>query len=279
MIYDIFIRVKNMTFNKMVRFQYISDLHLDQLNEYNIPSLVIPTGDILILAGDICHIETITKHSSFFEYISSYFHYILYIPGNHEFYNNHNWKIDEMETYLKIFLDRYKNIFYLNNASVIIENILFTGSCLWCEPKCEPPNWFSINLTKNEIKEMYKTSLNYITSVADFNKNRLKHVIITHYPSIRQVFNTKRLKYKKYEDYYQNSNIFLNYPPLIWIFGHTHKNMSNYTNHTLYLSNQRKDSEYRKNLVITIDDVNEIESHEENTYNIYHENLYDNLIC
>lgn len=252
MINHIFICVKNMTFNKMVCFQYASDLHLDQLTEYRVEDFIMPKGDILILAGDICHIETISKHSKFFEYISLYFHYVLYIPGNHEFYNNSNLKVDEMETYIKKFLLKYKNIFYLNNTSVIIENILFTGSCLWCNPKCEPPNWFSISLTKNEIHELYVKSINYLNSIADSNKNKLKHVIITHYPSLQQII--KRSKYKKYEDYYQNKDIFLNYSPAVWIFGHIHKNFSIYKNNTLYLSNQRKDTTYHKNLVIDMDD-------------------------
>lgn len=261
----------------MVRFQYVSDLHLDQLNEYLPTDFITPKGDILILAGDICHIETISKHSNFFEYSSLYFHYVLYIPGNHEFYNNNNWKIDEMEQYMKNFLSKYKNIFYLNNASVIIENILFTGSCLWCEPKCEPPAWFSITIDKNEIKDMYNKSINYLNNVTDFNKNRLKHIIITHYPSLQQELKMKRLKYKKYEDYYQNNKILLNYPPCVWIFGHTHKNLSAYSNRTLYLSNQRKDPTYHKNFVITIDSQSS-QTNENNE--IYKETRYNNeLIC
>lgn len=74
-----------------MKIQLCSDLHLDQINFYSNENLVYPEGDVLVLAGDICHVCEIEKHSNFFKYLDDNFQYIVYVPGNHEFYND-SWK-------------------------------------------------------------------------------------------------------------------------------------------------------------------------------------------
>ena len=244
----------------MVRLQYASDIHLDQLTEYLPSDLIRPNADVLILGGDICHFYVIEKHSLFFDYIANSFQYIVYVPGNHEFYTKtKDLSINMLENRAKQFLHKYPNIFYLNNSSVFINNILFTGSCLWCTPSVDPPEWFMINLTKQDITKLCNESVDYLNKVSDMNKNQFRHIVVTHYPPIRIAYayalnekNEKRLKYRKYEEYYQNQDIILKYPPSIWIFGHIHKNMSMYLNNTLYLSNQRKDNNYNREIAISI---------------------------
>lgn len=222
--------------------QYASDLHLEQMTSYMCKDLLLPKGDVLILAGDICHIDSIECHRLFFDYVSRHFQYVLYVPGNHEFYSSfYNYR--ELEGMVKKFLLSYKNIFYLNNSSIIINEILFTGSCLWCTPDIDPPNWFNCSLSKSEINQLYNNSLAYLTKLSNLGYS--KHVIITHYPPI---YLPKRQRYDpKYDCYYQNETILLNYPPCYWIFGHIHENNYITFNNTIYLSNQRKDRRYSKN--------------------------------
>lgn len=243
----------------MITFQIISDLHLDQL-KYNymniIDKLIKPSCPILVLGGDICFIETIDKHIKFFEHVSDNFEYVIYVPGNHEFYNNEGKTVEELEKTLEIFLKKYSNIYYLNNKSMIIEGVLFTGSCLWCNPIYEePPPWFHINIKKENIQNMYNKSLNYLKKVSKLKSNK-KHVLITHYPPIslkKYYLETDEAeflnspKYKKYEEYYENKDIVLDYSPDIWIYGHTHNNFDKYIDGTRYISNQRKDKKYSKN--------------------------------
>lgn len=222
--------------------QYASDLHLEQMRSYVCKELLYPKGNILILAGDICHIDSIDSHRLFFDYVSHHFQYVLYVPGNHEFYSSfYNYR--ELESIAKKFLSSYKNIFYLNNSSIMIDEILFTGSCLWCTPSVDPPPWFNCSLTRTEINQLYNNSLTYLTKLS--NLGYAKHVIITHYPPI---YLSKRQRYDPiYDCYYQNETILLNYPPSYWIFGHIHENIHITFNKTVYLSNQRKDRRYSKN--------------------------------
>ena len=67
-----------------MNFQIASDLHLDKLYVPSIRTqcgievkdyrdLIRPRSNILILAGDICHISEFEKHYRFFEYVSENF--------------------------------------------------------------------------------------------------------------------------------------------------------------------------------------------------------------
>ena len=228
--------------------QYASDLHLDQLSSYHAPSLIEPKADVLILGGDICHIQYIYKHIPFFQFVSTNFQYVLYIPGNHEFYSNMYSKI-ELTKIAKKYFHSFENVFYLDNSSIMIEDVLFSGSCLWCNPQNEPPSWFSIDIKRDEIAELYEESVNYLKKVSSLNHP--KHVIITHYPPIHMELKKRKSRNydRKYDEYYQNKTIYLPHPPFSWIFGHTHENVCVKLNNTNYLSNQRKDKMYNKSAV------------------------------
>ena len=235
-------------YNMTVRIQYASDLHLDQLNSYHVSEMIEPKGDVLILCGDICHLSNIYRHYTFFQYVSTQFQYVLYIPGNHEFYDD-TYTMEELDKVAKKFAHMFPNLFYLNNSSIVINDVLFTGSCLWCNPQNEPPSWFTIDITKEEISEMFHRSVNYINKMSSLNHP--KHVMITHYPPIYMEFKKRKSRggHEKFNDYYQNDTIILKHSPIAWIFGHTHENTCTKMNDTIYLSNQRKDKTYNKEAV------------------------------
>lgn len=231
-----------------MNIQIASDLHLDQLKSLSFKDIIFPNSDILILAGDVCHIETFHLYDDFFNYLNENFKYIIYIPGNHEFYNKRGKSIEDLENILKYLLSKYKNFIYLNNNSILLEDVLITGSCLWCSPKIDPPPWFKIDIKKEKINKLKEDSISYLQKVSSLNVD--KHVIITHYPPVN-IAKTHR-KNDLYNDYYNNDNICLPFYPKYWIFGHTHKNLFKTIENTTYISNQRKDKSYNNSLVITI---------------------------
>ena len=72
----------------MSKFQIVSDLHIEYRND-QIPEpldYITPTAEILILAGDIGSLYKYKQLVGFLEKLCVYFKYVVYIPGNHEFY-------------------------------------------------------------------------------------------------------------------------------------------------------------------------------------------------
>jgi predicted MPP superfamily phosphohydrolase len=79
---------------KIMKIQYLSDLHLERKIDYLdlVKSVVINknNADILVLAGDILNFSLNEyEYSDIFQYFSENWEYTLYIPGNHEYYNNY----------------------------------------------------------------------------------------------------------------------------------------------------------------------------------------------
>ena len=108
-------------------FDLISDLHLTFRNE-KILSGLVPKSDVLALLGDVCEIKNYFRFKKFFEFISSSWDYVLYVPGNHEFYGGEmEQSVDDMRSYLK----QFRNIIVLDNDLVSIDNVRYIGSTLW----------------------------------------------------------------------------------------------------------------------------------------------------
>jgi predicted phosphohydrolase len=105
-----------------MRIQYCSDLHLKFLTKN--PLKV--SGDILILAGDIVPFHDDFLNYSFFNYISDSYQWVFWLPGNHEFYYK---DISEFNTSYNISIR--KNISFVNNINIQLENIKFVFSTLW----------------------------------------------------------------------------------------------------------------------------------------------------
>lgn len=111
-----------------------SDLHLefdDQLvlnnNEH---------AEVLILAGDIVPIALLKtgkrtkKMIRFFEGVAIKFKYVIYVPGNHEYYSS---DIATGTNDLKAILGDISNLIILDDEEISIDGVTFIGSTLWTD--------------------------------------------------------------------------------------------------------------------------------------------------
>src|ERR1035441_7170918 len=111
-----------------MKIQYCSDLHLEFPANQNFlkRNPIVPTGDILILAGDILLFSEMNNYSEFFDYLSKNFKAVYWIPGNHEYYHS------DMMYRIGSFREEIRdNIFLLNDSIETIGNVRFVFSTLW----------------------------------------------------------------------------------------------------------------------------------------------------
>ncbi|CAN0491524.1 unnamed protein product, partial [Phaeothamnion confervicola] len=73
-----------------MKIQYCSDLHLEiRENVFFLKqNPLIPSAEILLLAGDIIPFNQIHKIDFFFDFISEHFKVVYWLPGNHEYYHS-----------------------------------------------------------------------------------------------------------------------------------------------------------------------------------------------
>lgn len=186
-----------------MKLQIASDLHLH--NNFLIgENFFIPTADTLILAGDVCQSRQIFSLLPVFKRISETWKTVLYVPGNHEFYNGSIDKnVNGSVAVLKEYLRDFRNIHVMDNEFIDIENITFIGSTLWSDlSKSDVKCIMDSQSQMNDYELIYKKfkKVTAIDTLKLFRKNvkfiketlsRIitdKIVVITHHaPSLKSI--------------------------------------------------------------------------------------------
>ena len=231
----------------------VSDLHLERSSEdhMKITKLNIllnklhkKKGEIHILAavGDISNV----RHQSFnlfFEKVSPLYDHILYVPGNHEYYNDYHVEnklsmkkiLDEM----KKIINNYPNVKILDNNSIIINDYKFIGTTLWSNVDESSKDYIREHINDYHLIHTEKGLLT-IADTNNFNKKNIKWLVSelkTDIPCIvlshhAPLFNdpennnyTADPKYTRSKNncaFHNNLKVLLKKPIILWTFGHTH---------------------------------------------------------
>ncbi|WP_316801427.1 metallophosphoesterase [Pedobacter frigidisoli] len=109
-------------------FQFISDIHLEYASnrEFLKNSPILPSSDILLMAGDIMPLKDLRKQAYFLDFLSANYKTVYWIPGNHEFYG---CDISEFEGSFS--REIRKNVVLLNNQVVESHGCRLIFSTLW----------------------------------------------------------------------------------------------------------------------------------------------------
>jgi predicted phosphohydrolase len=241
-----------------MKIQYCSDLHLEfpHNREFIKQNPIIPTGEILILAGDILPFKLIDEHAEFLDYLSDNFEKTYWIPGNHEYYGS---DINERSN---SFCESIRsNVFLLNNQEVKLNGVNFLFSTLWSNIKEE--NRFIIENTLYDFKyildgeshlktlkfnELHQNSLNFIEETLLKNRNQ-KNVVVSHhvptflnYPEEHRQSKVNQGFATELFDLIHDASI--DY----WIYGHHHSNIPEFEiNGTKLITNQLGYVKYKRN--------------------------------
>jgi Icc-related predicted phosphoesterase len=216
-----------------LNIQVCSDLHIEYKND-QVPEpldYITPNADILVLAGDIGSFYKIEQLKGFLEKLCPLFKTVIYVPGNQEYYTVNNINTIPMYRLLNNMYDieqNIKNLYVLNQTSLIINDICITGCTLWSDLKIGIPKFIvRIYGISNEIYEKkYISDVNYIKKMIDYcNEKNLKLVVITHYCPTYKVLDGCNKRDKYVSLYTSNLDDLLDSSKIhTWICGHIHKN-------------------------------------------------------
>jgi predicted phosphohydrolase len=245
----------------IMKIQVYSDLHFEY-NSHDPPRLhKLNDVDLLVLAGDIGVIEN-KEFLKFIEYVSNTWKYIIFVPGNHEFYSDTEPISLLKLKFIKLF-SKYTNIVYLDNNYWDYKGIRFIGSVLWSNPLHTRDRWdFKeikdlssdneiIHLSVDAFKQMHQKCVKYlkdqIIEINEMVDNELinKVVVITHFPPIDEGTIHPNFKDSIYKTYFTNNLDSLDIDLTnidLWISGHTHYSydiqLEHKNNKCRFISNQ-----------------------------------------
>ena len=252
-----------------MKIQYCSDLHLEFKENKNFLSKnpIQPSGEILIIAGDLIPLVMLHHQSDFFDFVSDNFEAVYWLPGNHEYYH-YDLKNVKNPLYEKI----RDNVFLVNNQIIPYKNVILIFSTLWSA--ISPQNEMAVlqnisdyslikrqgkHITPSHINSLHQTDFNFLTKALNDNRDKTNIVVTHHVPTLLN-----------YPEQHKTSKInqafavelfdFIHYSnAAYWIYGHHHNNTAEFKiGNTTMLTNQlgyvqqNEHKEFKGNAVISI---------------------------
>ena len=248
-----------------MKIKLVSDLHLE-FSDINIQNT--DNCDVLILGGDICvaqdlhdHPELVNssdqaaiaagtglgrrqqaaqRYRDFFKRCSFQFPHVIYIMGNHEFYNG---KFFAGIDYMREELAKYPNIYMLEQDTKIIDDVTFVGATLWTDMNRGDPltmhaiegmmNDFRIirndkrsfaTMSARDVADRHARTLGYFRSVLAEQHDRKFVVVGHHSPSFQSMHPMYQAQTLMNGGYHSDlSEFIMDHPQVkLWTHGHTH---------------------------------------------------------
>lgn len=261
----------------LIRIQ--SDLHCEFWNAKNLEdqlNIVIPFMEtdkktIAMVAGDLGLFHRSEVWLKVLGLLSKQFKYVIFVAGNHEFYNN-DWIYKFQIRKTKIILP--KNVYFLEDQYVSFNNVLFIGATLWTDFDGDDfvmrtaergMNDFRIikykdgtRFTPEKSIQLFNQSKEFIFKMLSKHKG-MKTVVVTHHaPSLLSI--SPRFKGDILNHAFM-SNLteeILKYKPDLWNHGHMHSSSDYLIGDTRVINNpygykdQEVNPKYDPKLVIEI---------------------------
>jgi UDP-2,3-diacylglucosamine pyrophosphatase LpxH len=283
-------------------FQIVSDLHIEYKNK-TIPNplhYIKPVSQILVLAGDIGSLYKFDQLKGFLKKLCVHFEYVLYVPGNHEFYMQHDCE-ESVPLSMEVLLNRLlmiendiENLYILNRRSIVLNDVCITGCTLWSKAEVKVPKFIVRihGMTTEIYNKKHANDLKYINKMIEHcQQNNLKLIVITHHcPSFNIMDNTHMMlkdygkenikKRDRYVSLYFSKldNLLHKDKVHTWICGHIHQNFDYFTKGgTRLVGNQYgkpRDNidDYSKEFVVKIKNFNLIKHDCENDISLNNSN-------
>ncbi len=240
-----------------MKVKVFSDLHLEFSDGY----FDVGTGDVLVLAGDICPASSLMKEDSYKEFFATCvanYNKVFYVMGNHEHYD-HDFYFTEND----IRNNLPTGITLLENEVEFYNGWAFVGTSLWasfnnynieemhaCGDQMNDYNLVTNGhriLTPIDTAIKHKEAMNYLESVIPTLSCNV-FVITHHAPSFESISNEYRSADVQ-GAYASDLTSFIEANPNIkfWTHGHVHETNNYMVGETNVISNPRGYHQYGEN--------------------------------
>lgn len=219
-----------------MKIRTMSDLHLESCPDYRPGVYDEENQTTLVLAGDICEIYRMAILLPFLEDMCVRFKNVIYVPGNHEYYNGH---LTISETKLREATKHLGNLHFLNNQTITLNGVNFVCCTLWTSiNKGNPLDVWAVQNGLNDYRKirysnytrikpnvtigLHMQSVSFLTSELARLKNETNVVVTHHSPctlSIHEKYKGDQLNAAYVTDL---TDLMAEYVPNIWIHGHMH---------------------------------------------------------
>lgn len=219
-----------------MRAYVLSDLHYETYNY----KFKIPTGDVLLVAGDCVNLNNRVNRERAVEFLnrlSGNFEKVFYVLGNHEYFHMDVTEAHDVATEVLSGC----GIELLDNSSSVYNGVKFIGSTLWSNCSNNESIKYTVEHSVSDFKYIkkhgYKLSMADVTKMNSAAKAYLADelaegtgVVVTHFsPSLRSA----TAEHSMYTDHYAcNSIESLVSKARLWVHGHYHHSCSYLIDHT-----------------------------------------------
>lgn len=268
-------RKRDMTTANRVKLQIISDLHLEHrwLEIDQVLQNSSSNDTVLALLGDIgSPLANASSLESFLRACSSQYKMVLYVPGNHEYYNHSGIDVIDVNRSLETLCRSFSNVHFLNNSFITVQDICFIGSTLWSHVPLE--HKFDVEGYLNDYRLIWKPQLQRITvedTNAEFEKNKgfietavcnalaagLQPVVLTHHTPSFFKTSAPRFEGKPTTHAFSTKLCCPKDTIRLWCCGHTHFNFHHFEEGYELISNQfgygtNPTTGFKKNCIIDL---------------------------
>lgn len=234
-----------------MKIQVASDFHIEneENSAYLEQHLPTPTGDVLVLAGDIFVLGKESVHfEQFIDWCSKSFEHTFIVPGNHEYYGG----VDIATTLTHWELPLRHNVRFINNKSIVIDDVEFFFTTLWSQvpadaqaiankymPECSLAQFEGQSFDASKYTHLHNMCRAWLDNAIKESTAAHK-IVVTHHCPVEvedpryESNGLSRAFVNPMEDYVKSSGVDA------WIFGHTHYNGACGTKlgNTVLLTNQ-----------------------------------------
>lgn len=219
-----------------MKIQYASDLHLEfeANSRYLRKNPIVPTGDILLLAGDIGVLGEDYMKYPFWDWAAEHFQQTLVVPGNHEFYQSEDLASFCTGTIREI----RSNIKLCYNSVVTINNVDFLLTTLWAHIRTEDAFYIrralsdfhyikygGKRLEPEQFNREHQKTLQFLDNALKSSVSSKRVVVSHHVPT--ELCMSAEFKGSTFNGAFVvelHDFIYDNHIDY-WIYGHSHRNM------------------------------------------------------